>query len=877
MREEKNILKNLNYIIAIAFVIFLILKNVLNMDILYRLDNLVYMFIIPFFIYSMAKVLKSNDSEENKKFVKRNISIYLIIELVLIILKIFIDKEYIRLNFLTPSSAEWLFFTMPIYLMICENLDLNNYKNNIVLFTLVAIISSFLLSVDLLLIIMLFAYLPFFIMGYCDEGKRSYFKIGITFLVFLILEIVLLKFNSSLTFIASYENSFIEFTWVKIIMYGLAISTIPIMYAITLKLKFLDFEIKFPFFKKENKKQKEKKKNTNIVSKFLTSDFVILIFIFSLIFKTVYFYKSTVFGKDTVELYTVYYNLYYIILLSIPLVLIRNGKTRFIVMLIENFIISAILFADNLYYDYSHIMISINQIANLKYVREITDTSADLFKIQELLYFIDIIFLIVIAIIFKVRKTDKKSIMNRVIASLMLIYISSYSINFDIMVNAINAMPYNNVRQVTSCSIYGYHLYDIVKFINIKSSLKYKNNSEMEKALKEVNDEYKSNYVGIAKGKNIILVQFEALQNFLYHLEINGEEITPNINKFIDENIYVSNMHAQSYTTTADAEFSTITSLYPLDNGLSFSKYYNANYYDVFSKLQENNYYTAFMHGNISSFWNRGNAYANFGMDKTSFIDKSDDEKALVMNYLSDDLLYEYAIKDMLEFETPFCINLVAASSHTPFTLEGLENKEEVLTIDVGKYKDTRFGNYLEAANFADIQFGKFVESLKQNDLYEDSIIFIYGDHYGMTMDNPEMLEFLAQKNDNNELNSVEQKLNFTNVLCSIRVPGVSEKIIDKPTSKIDVKPTILSILGIEDEFSIGTSIFSNKDYVSVNIGTIITEDKYFDSENWYYIDTDELVDMNELNDEEKNKLNKYVKNMHIELDISNAYPILNR
>ena len=70
--------------------------------------------------------------------------------------------------------------------------------------------------------------------------------------------------------------------------------------------------------------------------------------------------------------------------------------------------------------------------------------------------------------------------------------------------------------------------------------------------LKEEYSEYGEKYRGIAKGKNVIIVQLEALQEFLYGLEINGEEVTPNLNKFLDENIHLKNMHAKSYTTTAD-------------------------------------------------------------------------------------------------------------------------------------------------------------------------------------------------------------------------------------------------------------------------------------------------------------------------------------
>lgn len=289
-------------------------------------------------------------------------------------------------------------------------------------------------------------------------------------------------------------------------------------------------------------------------------------------------------------------------LLSIPLILIRNGKNRFIFFIILDFLISLILFADSMYYQYSHIMISINQIYNLKYVKEISETSADLIRIKDLVYFIDIVVLIILSIVSKIKTTQKKGWVYRFLLSTVIINISIVNINFRVLIDNINAMPYNNTSQVSKCSIYGYHLYDIIKFYNIKESIKYKNNKEINTAVNEINEEYKTKYEGIASGKNIIIIQLEAIQNFLYHAEINGKEIIPNMSKFIDENIYISNMHAQSYSTTADSEFSAITSLYPLDNGLSFSKYYGVEYEDMFSKLKEKDYYTSFIHGNKGDF-----------------------------------------------------------------------------------------------------------------------------------------------------------------------------------------------------------------------------------------------------------------------------------
>ena len=58
---------------------------------------------------------------------------------------------------------------------------------------------------------------------------------------------------------------------------------------------------------------------------------------------------------------------------------------------------------------------------------------------------------------------------------------------------------------------------------------------------KEENFEKEGMY-GVAKDKNVIIVQLESVQNFVVGREINGKEITPNLNKFLDENIEVSDI-----------------------------------------------------------------------------------------------------------------------------------------------------------------------------------------------------------------------------------------------------------------------------------------------------------------------------------------------
>lgn len=190
-----------------------------------------------------------------------------------------------------------------------------------------------------------------------------------------------------------------------------------------------------------------------------------------------------------------------------------------------------------------------------------------------------------------------------------------------------------------------------------------------------------------------------------------------------------------------------------------------------------------------------------------------------------------------------------------------------------GKYKDTLFGNYLEAINYADYAFGILIEELKNAGLYDNSVILVFGDHYGISMDNPEMEEFIKVTNPN--YNDITSKINYVNILCGIRVPEMKKRTLDNPISKVDIKPTLLYLSGVEDNFSLGMTWFSTKDYAYINNGNIVTRDFYYDN-IWYRIDSGEVVNMELLDEITKNKLQEYEENCKKELDISYSIPINN-
>ena len=631
--------------------------------------------------------------------------------------------------------------------------------------------------------------------------------------------------------------------------------------------------------KKEKKITKTKIKE--IINRFFNSiGFTIVIGIL-LFLKTIFFYLNTISIRETIDKDTVLGTIAFLATIICMICALPN-RGRTITTIVTDILLSILLFADNVYHTYSSSVLSVAQIMNLQYGEEIMDTLPMLIQAKEILYFLDIL-LIIVLLCTKFLKIHKKAKTNwKMKLAKVTIGIISITLFFKIDVDFIEKAkedPYNKDMQIKKSTIYGYHISDIENTMNIKKQAKYTTKEALLSDYDELKEIYEENYgetnydlQGIARGKNVIILQLESIQNFVINKEINGKEITPNLNKFINENIEISNMFMQSYSSTADSEFSATTSLYPMENGMSYSRYYTNAYDDIFTMFDNEDYTTSYMHGNYGFFWNRENVYKSFEVENIELKDSFADTSENIMGYLSDELLYTQAVEKLKGYNMPFVSYIVSASSHTSFSLDGLQDRSKV-SIDVGKYKDTFFGNYLESVNYADYAFGIFIEKLKEADLYDDTVILLFGDHNGMDMYNEEMLDFL-QGTDSN-LTDTDIKLNYIRVACGMKIPGIENMKIEKPVSKLDIKPTFAYLIDGDAGFSLGTNMFARKDFICLNNERIVTSRYYFD-EKWYRIKDGTEINLEELARDERELLKDYYDNMRKELDISISISINN-
>ena len=75
----------------------------------------------------------------------------------------------------------------------------------------------------------------------------------------------------------------------------------------------------------------------------------------------------------------------------------------------------------------------------------------------------------------------------------------------------------------------GYHEYDLTSYILKKDKkLSTEEKVEINKWFEENKETLPDNkYKGLGKGKNLIIIQWESLENFTINYKVDGQEITP--------------------------------------------------------------------------------------------------------------------------------------------------------------------------------------------------------------------------------------------------------------------------------------------------------------------------------------------------------------
>ncbi len=380
----------------------------------------------------------------------------------------------------------------------------------------------------------------------------------------------------------------------------------------------------------------------------------------------------------------------------------------------------------------------------------------------------------------------------------------------------------------------GYHLIDCYTVYNDSKS--YTLTEQDKSDIKELFDVKKEDlpnnkYFGMAKGKNLLYIQVESLENFVIGQKINGKEITPNLNKLTHKGIYFPNVFEQvNEGTSSDADLMVNTSMLPLRKGSTFFRYPNTNYNSLPNILEGEGYSTTAIHPDKGSFWNYANGLTGIGFDKfTDFYSFNADEQ--IGLGISDKTYFEQVVPMIKEKKQPFYVETVTLTSHGPFDLPE-KYRELGLDSELGK---SELGGYFESVHYTDKQIGNFLDLLDKEGLLENTMIVIMGDHTGVHKYYNSSIDQLSNKQD--------WYLNTGNPVVPLIIYNPSFKegqTFDLYGGQIDVMPTLLYLLGVDKEkyenSTLGKNLLNTqKSFAVITNGTLKGGETLTDKEKETY------------------------------------------
>ncbi|MBA4538611.1 LTA synthase family protein [Bacillus aquiflavi] len=530
------------------------------------------------------------------------------------------------------------------------------------------------------------------------------------------------------------------------------------------------------------------------------------------------------------------------IMLVLGIGIFLKGKKRNIYILVSSFLISFVLYANAVYYREFNDFITIPLLMQTNNLGDLGNSIIALVSWFDFFYFID---LGLILLMIKKQAFLSNKLFSKI--EKKAFYFITLGLMFLNIGLAETQRPelltrtFDREILVKNIGTYHFHIYDAVLHTKTKAQRAMADGNELVDIENFTNAHFKEpngELFGIAKGKNIILISLESLQNFVIGETVNGEEITPFLNQFIKESFYFDHFYHQTgQGKTSDSEFLLDNSLYPLGRGAVFFTHGSNEYDTLTKKLKENGYFTSVLHANNKSFWNRDVVYQSFGYDRFYSLTDFEVSPEISVNWgMKDIQFFEQSIHHLKEMPKPLYAKFITLTNHFPFTLD-----EEDRYIDEYDSQSGTLNRYFPTVRYMDEAVKLFIEDLKNEGLYEESIIVMYGDHYGISENhNKAMGQFL-----NKEITPFDT-VQLQRVPLIIHIPGQEGRTISSISGQIDLKPTILHLMGIntKGDIQFGTDLFANDrdNLVILRDGSFITNDFVFTKETCYDKLTGEVI-----------------------------------
>lgn len=467
---------------------------------------------------------------------------------------------------------------------------------------------------------------------------------------------------------------------------------------------------------------------------------------------------------------------------------------------------SVIMMIDRMYFAYFNKLPSILALQMVKYLGAVTSSVADIFNLSHAAYIIDLPILLLYLLFWRKKAAFilRRSRFRKPKHNWSKISIGTASGLLAGCLLFIGVQAFDDDFRFTYLKneLFSYHIVDMISVVGKQAAQNNIDPADYIQVIAPANDDADVNASGdrlngIAQGMNLVNIQVEAMQAFVLGRTYNGQEITPFLNSLLASNtIFFDNYYYQiGGGNTSDAEFAVNNSLFTPESEAAYVKYTTNDYYGLPFILKDNGYSGAYaFHGYNGDFWNRREAYVYQGFD--AFYAKEDLSQDDILGLgISDKSFFTQALDIMETFEEPFYTFMVTLSSHHPYDLP-----ESLWQLELDPvHENTLFGDYLQTMRYVDEALKLFFDGLKEKGLYDNTVVTIYGDHFGLPN-----YDWYSKYYMTEWLGHEYYEADMYNVPLIIHIPGLGESQTCSITGgHVDYLPTILYLFGYTNTKSV--------------------------------------------------------------------------
>lgn len=317
----------------------------------------------------------------------------------------------------------------------------------------------------------------------------------------------------------------------------------------------------------------------------------------------------------------------------------------------------------------------------------------------------------------------------------------------------------------------------------------------------------KSAFPKVYTKDNCIIILAESLESWVLGKTVEGQEITPNLNRIIGDTsvIYAPNVLSQvKGGRSIDAQLLLNTGLLPINSG-PYSIKFPDSYYPSLIKAFKEKYRGAEAYSltvDKPMVWNQCVIAPVLGYD--SLVSKScfiQEEPVGSRNQVGDGAFLRQCLKKIHDDEVwnetgHTFLQCITYSGHNPFLLPD-SLKKVFFSPEIPQI----LNNYMTMANYTDRAIGEFISRIRADRSFDNTLIVIMGDHEALGTERKSLCNDPVGK----------QIVSDKPFVPLIILNAPFELYYGKVMGQIDVYPTLLELLGLSNYWwkGIGESIFN--------------------------------------------------------------------